>query len=330
VPQNLLVIEEETLLFWAYILWSIFWGRGLTRVVTYEGGLWRTPFTFDHGYVLVWDDPVDDTLAHADTIALYARDGHKLYATSLTGPDGEAWAVSGAIDTDGTVAAVYFDRANAQERGVALIDSSGKIANFIKPDPYYPGHLCFTEDGTIWITGSWTPTVPSQSVTADFLTVRRYSRSGGLMGAFLPLSGISSVEDALIRRPFDQQIGGWLVRASKDHVGMKADVQPVKQWVEIDFAGNLAGRWDYGDVGDLKIRAFTSSGAVYGQRFNDRERPELMVLDKSSGKWKWAGVTVNGELLAADGNDLVFRMDNTAENILVWVRVRGPQPSLEQ
>jgi hypothetical protein len=52
-------------------------------VVTYEGGSWRTPITFDHGFVLVWDDPVDDSLARAGTIALYAPDGRKLYTTSL-------------------------------------------------------------------------------------------------------------------------------------------------------------------------------------------------------------------------------------------------------
>jgi hypothetical protein len=61
----------------------VFWGQGLTRVVTYEGGSWRTPITFDHGFVLVWDDPVDDSLARAGTIALYAPDGRKLYTTSL-------------------------------------------------------------------------------------------------------------------------------------------------------------------------------------------------------------------------------------------------------
>jgi len=318
------------LLFWTYILWSIFWGQGLTRVVAYEGAYWRTPITFDHGYVLVWDDPVEDRLAHAGTIALYAPDGHKLYTTSLTGPGGDqAWAVSGAVNSDGTVAAIYYDRSSAQKRGVALIDSSGKISNFIKPDSYFPGHLCFAEDGAIWITGSWPPTVQSQSVTGDFLTVRKYPPGGGPMAAFLPLSDISSVEGAFIRRPFDQLIGGWLVRASKDRVGMIADVQPVKQWVEIDLAGNLAGRWDYGDAG-LKNRAFTSAGLVFGQGFNDRGEPELLVLDKSTGKWKWAGVTVHADLLDADGDDLVFRVSNIPTNILVWVRISGLQHSPKQ
>jgi hypothetical protein len=97
------------------------------RWANYDGGPWRTPISFDHGYVLVWDDPVNEALAHAGTIALYAPDGHKLYTTSVTGPGGtQAWVVSGAIDVDGTVAAVYYDRANPQTRGIALIDRNGK------------------------------------------------------------------------------------------------------------------------------------------------------------------------------------------------------------
>lgn len=185
------------LTFWAYIIWTAFIGSGLMRVITYEGGTWRTPFSFDHGYVLVWDDPLDDAIAHSQTIALYGPDGHKLYATSLTSASGvQAWAVSGSIDVDGTVAAVYYDRANSQTRGIALLDPKGTVVSFINPTPYFPVHLCFAEDGSIWSNGSWT--------------------TGS--GAFLPLSEVSSLNDASYRRPFDSLIGGWTIRAAKDRI----------------------------------------------------------------------------------------------------------------
>jgi len=139
------------LLFWLYIFWSVFWGQGLIRVVRYEGGSWRTPITFDRGFVLVWDEPVDDSLVRAGTIAFYAPDGRKLHTTSLKAPGGEqSWVVSGAIDADGAVAAVFNDRAHPQNRGVALIDSSGKVATLIDPGPYFPGHICCPGQGEIY------------------------------------------------------------------------------------------------------------------------------------------------------------------------------------
>jgi hypothetical protein len=241
--------------FWAYILWTAFFGSGLMRAVTYEGVPWRTPIAFDHGYVLVWDDPPDNAAAHAGTIALYAPDGHKLYATSLTTPGGVPSAVvSGAIDVDGTVAAVYDDRARPQTRGVALVDRNGKPISFMNPAPYLPGHLCFAEDGSIWTNGSRVTGSHAPPVTEDIMTVRKYSRGGGPSGAFLPLSGISSLYDASNRRPFDQQIGGWRMRAAKDRIGTVVH-EPPDQWLEPDLDGKLLGRWDLGGL-DLKVRAF--------------------------------------------------------------------------
>jgi hypothetical protein len=309
--------------FWAYILCTAFFGSGLMRVVTYEGGRWRTPISFDHGYVLVWNDPLDDAFAHAGTIGLYAPDGHKLYDTPLTGPAGVTVSVvSGAIDVDGTVAAVYDDEAKPRTRGIALIDSNGTAASFFNPAPYLPGHLCFAQDGSIWTNGTWTTGYQTPPVTGDFMTVRKYSRGGGPIGAYLPLSDLSTLYDASYRRPFDQRIGGWRIRTAKDRIGMVAHVLPVEQWLEIDLDGKLLGRWDFSGP-DLKVRAFTSSAAVYGQLPRVGDKPALVLLDKATGKWNPTGATPNGVLLAADGEDLVFRMTDSPGNLLVWVRMRA-------
>ncbi len=316
------------IMYWAYILWMAFFGSGLIRAVAYEGGVWRTPLSFDHGYVLVWD-ALDNAAAHAGTIGLYAPDGHKLYATSLTNPGGvQAWVVSGAIDVDGTVAAVYYDRANPGTRGIALIDRNGKAGSFISPAPYLPGSICFGEDGSIWTSGSWT-TGPQSPPTEDFMTVRKYSRGGGPIGAFLPLSELSTLYDASYRRPFDQLIGGWRIRAAKDRIGMLAHLLPVEQWLEIDLEGKLLGRWDFSSP-DLKIRAFTSSGAVYAQQAGTGAASDLMLLDKATRKWNATGATPNGTLLAADGDDLVFRMNDGPGNLLVWIRMRAQWASPQQ
>lgn len=100
---------------------------------------------------------------------------------------------------------------------------------------------------------------------------------------------------------------------------MIAHVLPVAQWLELDLEGKLLGRWDIGGL-NLKVRGFTSSGSVYGQM---TDSPELMLLDKTTGKWNKTGATPNGVLLAADGEDLVFRMNDAPENLLVWVRMRA-------
>jgi hypothetical protein len=302
--------------FLAYLLWNTFFGAGLMRVVNYEG-VWRTPLTFDHGYVLVWDDPMDTMITGAGTLALYAPDGHKLYATSLTMPDGaRASAVSGAIDKDGTVALVY--RAATKPRpsyGIVFIDPSGKTGSFIATNPYVPGPVCFAEDGSVWTTGLENPR-PSN----DFMTVRKFSKGDGQAGAFLPFSEVSFGYESTYIPMFHQMIGGWRVRAAHDRIGAIADGKP-NRWLEFDFEGKALGHWDIEP--HLVLGAFTSSGAIYAQLRGDAGPPALMVLDKSTGDWSKTGGTLDGHLVGADGEDLVLRMQTVSSNLFVWVRMRA-------
>lgn len=303
--------------FLVHILCDAFFGSGLIRIATYAGSSWQTPLTFSHGYVLVWDGPADSVTAHSGTIALYAPDGHKLYTTSLITPDGfPAWAVSAAIAANGTVAVVYRAPAKSRTRvGIASIDQSGRVGSFVTTDPYSPGPICFADDGSIWVAG-----VQNPPIAADFMTIRRYSSSGGETAAFLPLTEISSLYEATYRLPFLPVIGGWRMRAAADRLGTIVDSVPYS-WLEIDFAGKVLGRWDVAT--GLAVGAFTSSGAVYAQLKDTGRPPQLMVLDKANGNWNKTGATMDGLLLAADGEDLVYKMNTVPGNLLVWVRMRA-------
>ncbi len=304
-------------LFWAYVLWAVISGTGLTRIVPFDGGTWPT-FTFDHGYVLVWDDP-QGAIIDSGAITLYGPDGHRLYSTALTTPDGvPAIAVAAAIDAHGAVAIVYQDHAKPHSRaGIAMLDEAGKAASFLVTDPFVPGFICFSDDGSIWAAGS-----ASASPTADFLTVRKYSRGGDETGAFLPLSEVSSPEVAVLRPPFSQFTGGWKMHATKDRIGILADAPSIRRWLELDPTGKQLGSWDIEDR-DLPVGAFTSNGVLYGQVGGPGHTLDLVFLDKSTGKWIKTGGTIDGILLAADGDDLVFQMRTGPGHLLVWVRMRA-------
>jgi hypothetical protein len=303
--------------FLAYLVLSVFLDSGLTRITTYDSSYWKTPFTFDHGYVLVWDDPMDMMITREPALALFAPGGRKIYATSLKTPDGvSASALSGAIDADGTVAVVYRDWAKPRPRnGVAVLSKDGKTATFVATDPYVPGHICFDVDGTLWTAGT------QGADTAEFMTVRKHSRSGGQTGAFLPLGDLIATYDPNHHFLFHQMIGGWRMRAAKDQLGMIAEFRPVGQWMELSREGKVLGRWDIAP--HVSTPAITFSGVVYAQLLGDGGPPALMTLDKTTGKWSKTGTTLDGRFVGTDGDDVVFRMGTTGGNLFVWVRLRA-------
>jgi hypothetical protein len=56
----------------------------------------------------------------------------------------------------------------------------------------------------------------------------------------------------------------------------------------------------------------------------------LIVFDKVTGEWAKTGGTLDGRLVGADGEDLVFRMNTVPSNLFVWVRMRAQWGSTAQ
>ena len=97
--------------------------------------------------------------------------------------------------------------------------------------------------------------------------------------------------------------GARTFRAAHDRLGafLYRGMKRPLEWVEIDFHGNIIGRWTLDFKGSPV--AFSKSGNLYRQR-NDG----IAVFDRASSTWKQIAEPAEGSLLGADGDDLVFKI----------------------
>ncbi|MEX2261216.1 MAG: hypothetical protein WD696_04655 [Bryobacteraceae bacterium] len=282
------------------------------RQTTYAGashGFLTIP-AFDKGYLIF--------LRNLGELRLYDPKGLPAYDTIVTQPDGRDLSIgSAAVDTDGTVAVAvgYASPKGGYAGGIVHLDRSGKQTRFIETGPYMPTQICFAPDHTTWTFG-WQRGAPDfvREDGEDYFMVRRYSKNGKELGAYLPRSlfppGLS---------PSSPGRGFWVIRAAdSDRIGALAyRGSSREEWIEWDRSGKLIGRWklDFEPNGGL---AYTTDGRLYFHTWSrgaGRKGSRLVVLDRETSSWKEvpAPQTRNpydrvNILLGADGNHLVFSM----------------------
>ncbi len=81
-------------------------------------------------------------------------------------------------------------------------------------------------------------------------------------------------------------------------------------WIETDLKGKELGRWDFAG---RSLLAFTQSGAIYGQEH------DVAVFDRSTKRWRPVAGMPGGNLIGADGDNLVFAMKDGST--VRWVPV---------
>jgi len=276
-----------------------------TRDVYYQGPLAPLNIlpSFEKGYLAVYD--LDDQ------VALYAPDGSLAYRASphIEGASYVTVYNAGA-DENGTLAvAVEFRMPKAAERsgGIVIFDQKGAQSVAINTGAFRPTQLSFGPDHSIWTIGYYPAPEPE-----DYSVLRNYSATTGeLIGGYLPRSSF-----APDLGPVGPNIGGWQLRVSDRNVvalfywsSIYKPGQPERrmlQWVETDLKGKELLRRDL-----PRTRfALSKNGDFYGQ-FDG-----VSVFDKTNGRWRKVS-QAPGELLGADGNNLVFMMRGS--NIARWV-----------
>jgi len=119
--------------------------------------------------------------------------------------------------------------------------------------------------------------------------------------------------------------------AASDRIGVLihesfADNPP--EWVEWDLTGKLLSRTTLKDRWSAAGRAFTSDGRLYAQsQWAENGGFVLDVLDTATSKWTAVPDNLPEEiktrgafLLAADGEDLVYKACPGGNVRLLWVR----------
>jgi hypothetical protein len=298
------------LLFWLFLILSAASATAQVHDVHYQGNLTplNTTPTFDHGYLVVYDQD--------HRVDVFAADGALVYSVAAKVP-GSDWAIiyNGAVDSDGTMAAAVRGVSAARiprGGGIALFDRAGAQTHFINTGGYLPSQVAFGPDHSIWTIG-WLGD-DMASLTADYSTLRNYAQDGKELGEFLPRASFPYAKDPGGEPLILPMLGGWELRVANERVEVIMHREHL--WVQTDLKGQERGRWSY----DGRPSAITQDGRSW-RWFGHR----LQVFDRS-GVWK--AVTFDapeGNLLGAEGNNLVFLLRDL--NTLRWAPAPGGSPA---
>jgi hypothetical protein len=283
--------------------------------MTYPG---RVPI-FDKGYMFKINTAPQSGPA-ADSFGVWDTEGRWMYQAYFTTPDGTPASVhSPAADTDNTViASIGYGVRGGYKGGIAFLDPTGKQIRFVNTDRYHPMALCFAPDHSIWAAGWQRSPKGDVEDPSGYSVVHKFSSDGTLAGEFLLRSefppGLPPAGSGI----------SW-IRAADDRVGMMlypGQTSENPEWVEMDFSGNLIGRWKLGRTGQNGGFAFTADARLFARSYNaETKKDQLLSFDRNSSSWQAVDGGVKGLLLGADRNDLVFQMSERNANGVRTVRV---------
>lgn len=234
-------------------------------------------------------------------VTIYAPDGH--LAFSFQTQNGNAESV--AFDSDGSLAIAW---GTTEGGGIEFRDNSGTLRKTVHTGRYYPAHLSFAEDHSLWSLG-WQRDDSEQGVPErhGYMTVRKYLPDGHEAGAYLPRSLFPpGLEPGM---PSWQTCGS--IAVAHDRVGLwvySGEDGGLTEWVELDLNGNLLGRWRLDQFSSHPRIAFTSDGRLFVQNRDQKakERQMLHTLNRDSSTWQLVDPAPSGWLEGADGDALVF------------------------
>lgn len=249
-------------------------------------------------------------------MTLFAPDGRLLSTVRPAGRgNGNVRVLSVAVDTDGTLAIGWWDEPNM---GIEYRDLSGNLIRSIDTGQYYPEHLAFGQDHSLWSFGWEQQAARPHAHAQGYMTVRKYSADGQQAGAYLPRSlfppGLEPSEAG----------GAWQSRritVTAQRVGVDAasgNTGNQREWVELDLNGNLIGRWRLDPQSEVFPGvALTSDGQAYVQRHAARGSGQVFRLDRESSTWQ-AVTAPAGQLYGADGDQLVFAESSHTQMHTLW------------
>src|SRR5262249_18283302 len=133
----------------------------------------------------------------------------KVFETQLA-IDGayEVYIWSIAASRDGRFAASGLAvNLNTRTPFIAFLDGTGRITRLIRPEQFYPRHICFTSDGNLWVAGhAGRPTPKGPEPEHDVLRI--YGSDGSLKAKLLPRATFAAQSRDMVQDDFPSRDRG--------------------------------------------------------------------------------------------------------------------------
>jgi hypothetical protein len=239
-------------------------------------------------------------------VRVYAPDGHFALNIPIYLPGADfAWAQDVAVDTDGSfiIGASGTVHGNLREtrHGLVFDDPNGLQTKVIDTKDWSPDHVAIAPDHSIWVLGAaWSHPYPA---SGDYMIVRNYSRTGELLGSYVPRSTF----------PKGLEPGGpgsaSALLASQDRiivVAVSGNTSETRELIELDQDGKLLGRMPWDKRGASNF-ALTADAHLYWYGQRPEEGIDQIDVPASTSN-KLAVPAHVGYLMGADQNNLVFQV----------------------
>jgi len=254
-------------------------------------------------------------------VRAFDRNGDAMFSAPFQLADGSVHSVYRlARGSDGIVAlagsAFFNDGARSLGHFIAWIAPDGKEQHVFRTS-FVPDEMTVASDGAIWAQ-AWDGL---REKDRNRGIIRRFDRSGKLLGAFVPKSSLTKY-----LKVGDDIVPSHLV-ASRDRIGWYSINN--REYIEFSLDGSEIRRYPAADLKDLR---FTGAGLcddgglfISAEERESKERPwQVFALDRPSKTWK--SVVINeglrsrnwGMIFGCEGSALVTKTAGSGSGELTW------------
>jgi hypothetical protein len=287
-------------------------GRAATANALVPTGSTEIPFSFGPGTWEQWSGGalvvVEYRFSGAPGFRVYDRDGNLTSRFTFTIPDAgliniysfsHGWdgalAMEGSAYTNDSRAAAFF----------AWVSPDGHQQTVVRTDPFIPRAVTIAADGTIWVAGDQRRE-PGTAADRNQYLIRRYDKTGKLLGSFIPWSSLTSGTDRM--PPSNDSV----LVSSKDRVGWYS--WGAGTYIEFALDGTVISRLKIPDhlQDEITHVALCDDGSVFvGSSINENPTRKqkaswrIFALDRNRGEWRLIPRDESwGSLYGCDGTRL--------------------------
>ena len=287
-------------------------GRATTANALVPTGSTEIPFSFGPGTLEQWSGGslivIEYRFSGAPGFRVYDRDGNLTSRFTFTIPDaGLVNIYSFSHGWDGAVAVEGSAYTN-DSRGTsffAWISPDGHQQTVVRTDPFIPHAVTVAADGTIWVAGDQRGEPGTAADHSQYL-IRRYDKTGKLLGSFIPWSSLTSGTDRM--PPSSDSV----LVSSKDRAGWYSG--RTGTYIEFSLDGTVISRLKTADrlQNEITHVALCNDGSLFvSSSINENPTQKqkaswrIFALDRNRGEWsiiprdeRW------GSLYGCDGTRL--------------------------